>query len=361
MIDQKTFSREWIEDRSNHFKKGKAKGNSELIEKVMCAMYLLECIVSSGVDLVFKGGTSLILLLDEVHRFSIDIDIILKDEEELDASLDGIVANNFIFAKYEKNERKNTNGIPKVHYKFYFTSLLDDTEKYILLDILFEDNPYVETVTMPIVSSFLMTNGEPVNVVMPTIDCILGDKLTAFAPKTTGIPYGKDKELEIVKQLFDVSILFDKVSNLDHVRETFTKIAQNELEYREMTDKTPDDVLHDIYDTSFIVSMRGAVNKDEFNELELGVRRVKSHIFSRNFIIEEALLCASKAAYCAMLLLTKDSPIERFDESMNLSKEVIELEGFAKYFKTIKKITPEGFYYWKKAVELHNLGSDFIP
>lgn len=354
MIDQKTFSREWIEDRSNHFKKGKAKGNSELIEKVMCAMYLLERVVSSGVDLIFKGGTSLILLLDEVHRFSIDIDIILKDDEDLDAALDGIVANNFIFTKYKKNERKNANGIPKVHYKFYFTSLLDDTEKYILLDILFEDNPYVETVTMPIESSFLMANGEPVNVVMPTIDCILGDKLTAFAPKTTGIPYGKDKELEIVKQLFDVSILFDKVSNLDHVRETFTKIAQNELGYREMTDKTPDDVLHDIYNTSFIISMRGAVNKDEFNELELGVRRVKSHIFSRNFIIEEALLCASKAAYCAMLLLTKDNPIDRFDESMNLSEDVIELEGFAKYFKTIKKITPEGFYYWKKAVELNN-------
>ena len=353
MIDQKTFTREWIEDRSNHFKKGKAKGNSELIEKVMCALYLLEKLVSSGVDLIFKGGTSLILLLNEVHRFSIDIDIILKNDEGLDALIDGMVADNFIFTKYEKNERKNANGIPKGHYKFYFTSLLDDTEKYILLDILYEDNPYVEAVTMPIESSFLITDGEPVNVVMPTIDCILGDKLTAFAPNTTGIPYGKDKELEIMKQLFDVSILFDKVSNLNHVRETFTKIAQNELEYREMTDKTPEDVLHDIYDTSFIVSMRGAVNKDEFKELELGVKRVKSHIFSRNFIIEEALLCASKAAYCAMLLMTKDNPIERFDESMNLSKEVIELEGYTKYFRTIKKITPEGFYYWKKAVEMY--------
>ncbi len=62
----------------------------------------------------------------------------------------------------------------------------------------------------------------------------------------------------------------------------------------------------------------------------------------------------SKAAYSAMLLMTKDNSIERFDESMDLSKEVVELEGYAKYFKTIKKITPEGFYYWKKAVELHN-------
>jgi len=354
MIDKKTFTREWIDDRSTYFKKGKSKGNSELIEKVMSALYLLEKLVSNGVNLIFKGGTSLILLLDEVHRFSIDIDIILQDDEGLDTFLDGIIDNNYIFNKYEKSERKNSKGVPKAHYKFYFTSLLDDTEKYILLDILFEDNSYVKTVTMPIESAFLITNGDPINVVMPTIECILGDKLTAFAPRTTGIPYGVEKELEIIKQMFDVSILFDKITNLNHVRNTFIQIAQNELGYREMTEITTKDVLQDIYDTSFIIAMRGAVKKDEFKELELGVKRVKSHIFSRNFIIEEALLCASKAAYCSMLLIAEDNPIERYDESMNLSNEVIELEGFTKYFKTIKKITPEGFFYWKKAIELHN-------
>lgn len=96
------------------------------------------------------------------------------------------------------------------------------------------------------------------------------------------------------------------------------------------------------------------MNKAKFKELELGIRRVRSHIFSRNFIIEEALLCASKAAYCSMLLRVKESSLERFEESMDLSQITIELEGFTKYFKTIKKITPEGFFYWEKAVELHN-------
>lgn len=108
----------------------------------------------------------------------------------MDTLLDGIIVDNFIFTKYEKNERKNAKGIPKVHYKFYVTSLLDDTEKYILLDILYEINPYVETIMLPIESAFLVTDGNPINVMMPTIDCILGDKLTAFAPRTTGIPYG---------------------------------------------------------------------------------------------------------------------------------------------------------------------------
>jgi hypothetical protein len=354
MIDKKTFTREWIEDRSGYFKKGKSKGNSELIEKVINALYLLEKLVSSGVDLIFKGGTSLILLLEDVHRFSIDIDIILQNDVGLDALLDAIVGDNYIFQKYEKNERKNAKGIPKAHYKFYFTSVLDATEKYILLDILYEENPYKETVSKPIESLFLITDGEPISVVMPTIDCILGDKLTAFAPETTGIPYGVDKELEIIKQLFDVSNLFDKISNMDHVRETFVEIAQNELNYRGMTDITTQDVLKDIFDTSFIIAMRGSFMKEEFKQLELGVKRVKSHIFSKNFIIEDALLCASKAAYCSMLLTQKEIAIEKFDESIDLSKEIIDIDGFTKYFKTIKKITPEGFFYWKKAIELQN-------
>ncbi|GAB6107977.1 nucleotidyl transferase AbiEii/AbiGii toxin family protein [Fusibacter bizertensis] len=354
MIDKKTFTREWIEDRSNHFKTGKSKGNSELIEKVINALYLLEKLVSSGINMIFKGGTSLVLLLDEVHRFSIDIDIILQNDNGLDALLDAIISDNYIFQRYEKNERKNTKGIPKAHYKFYFTSILDNTEKYILLDILFEENPYDELITQPIESAFLLSSGDAINVVMPSINCILGDKLTAFAPKTTGIPYGADKELEIIKQLFDVNNLFDHISNLDHVRQTFNRIAQNELNYRGLTDVTIQDVLNDIYDTSFVIAMRGAHMEEEFKQLELGVKRVKSHIFSKNFIIEDALLCASKAAYCAVLMMRDDRVIEKFDASIDLSKDKIEIDGFTKHFNTIKKITPEGFFYWKKAVELKN-------
>lgn len=52
-----------------------------------------------------------------------------------------------------------------------------------------------------------MTEPEELTVNMPTLECLLGEKLTAFAPHTTGVPLGKKKELEIAKQLFDVAIL----------------------------------------------------------------------------------------------------------------------------------------------------------
>ena len=58
-----------------------------------------------------------------------------------------------------------------------------------------------------------------------------------------------------------------------------TQIAQNELNYRGLTDVTIQDVLKDVYDTSFVIAMRGAHMEEEFKQLELGVKRVKSHIF----------------------------------------------------------------------------------
>lgn len=263
-----------------------------------------------------------------------------------------VIKENYIFNNYQKENRKNASELSKEHYKFYFTSILDGTEKYILLDILYEDNPYTETVIRPIESVFLRTIGESVGVLTPSIDCILGDKLTAFAPNTIGIPYNADKELEIIKQLFDVSNLFDKCTDIHKVRGTFTRIAQNELKYRKMIDVTTQDVLLDIYDTSFIIAMRGAYGKEEFTQLEKGMKRIKSHIFSQKFNIEDAVLCSSKAAYCSMLLAHSTSDIERFDKAVDLRNEAIELDGFTKYFKSLKKITPEGYFYWMKAVEL---------
>ncbi len=36
-------------------------------------------------------------------------------------------------------------------------------------------------------------------VLVPSIECILGDKLTAFAPHTIGVPLHANKDMEIIK------------------------------------------------------------------------------------------------------------------------------------------------------------------
>jgi len=190
---------------------------------------------------------------------------------------------------------------------------------------------------------------------MPSVDCILGDKLTAYAPNTTGIPYGKNKELEIIKQLFDVGNLFDEMEDIDAVRNTFKQMAKQELEYREKDrDLTYIDVLNDIFETSKILSERGRIEKETFDQLQTGVNRIKDFIFSKNYILESAVNSASKAAYLSLLLKYDISVCEKFDQKIDLRKYVIEHPDYKK-FKSIIKFDPEAYFYWYKSVELLSL------
>lgn len=355
MIHEDTFTKEWIQKKSIDYKRGKRKADPALIEKVTKALLLLEGLGKTDLKFIFKGGTSLLLLLNEMHRFSIDIDIIIekgKSNVDMEKILSNIVKESLIFTQFEENVRKGNYEVPKAHYKIFYVSSLDRTESYILLDILFEKSHYVDVIQKSINCKFIEYKDPEIYVTMPSADCILGDKLTAYAPNTTGIPYGKDKELEIIKQLFDVANLFDVMENVDMVSKTFKKMAQQELIYRgKDNDYTYDDVLDDIFETSRILSERGRVEKDVFNQLQRGVNRIKDYIFSKNYILESAVNSASKAAYLSLLIKNCITDVERFDKKIDLKTLVISNPDFKK-FKTIMKFDPEAYFYWYKSIEM---------
>ena len=90
MIEEKCFTEEWLDQ----FKKQKDHKRIDkiILEKMIHALYLLERLKANGLDFVFKGGTSLVLLLKEGNRFSIDIDIICKAERTyLERILDKVI------------------------------------------------------------------------------------------------------------------------------------------------------------------------------------------------------------------------------------------------------------------------------
>ena len=58
-------------------------------------------------------------------------------------------------------------------------------------------------------NDLLLTEPEYLLVKTPDINCILGDKLTAFAPHTTGIPLNVKKDMEVMKQMYDVGALLE--------------------------------------------------------------------------------------------------------------------------------------------------------
>ena len=96
---------------------------------------------------------------------------------------------------------------------------------------------------------------------VPDVDSITEDKLTAFAPNTTGIKYGADKELEIIKQLFDIGNLFEKIDSIGAVAKSFNAFVIEEISYRGLTIGAPE-VLNDIIETAKIITLRDR-NRDE--------------------------------------------------------------------------------------------------
>ena len=56
-------------------------------------------------------------------------------------------------------------------------------------------------------------------------------KLTAFAPHTTGIPLNSGKDMEVMKQFYDVSSLLEIFTDFQQIGPTYGKIAQAEFGY----------------------------------------------------------------------------------------------------------------------------------
>ena len=85
MITNTSHTKDWIES----FRRNPEYNNTDpaLIEKMIMALTLLEYLALNKLEFIFKGGTALILLLDNANRFSIDIDISTeRSKEELESS-----------------------------------------------------------------------------------------------------------------------------------------------------------------------------------------------------------------------------------------------------------------------------------
>lgn len=126
------------------------------------------------------------------------------------------------------------------------------------MDILFEANHYTRIIQQEVSSRFLITSERLAAVSVPSLEDLLGYKLTAFAPNTTGIPYFKKEDSQsmgIIKQLYDVGNIFDVAEDLEVVKATFHQIAETEIIYREVTNGTSAIVLDDIYQTALSLSL----------------------------------------------------------------------------------------------------------
>ena len=352
MISKECFTTEWIAKKSVelHY------NDRNLIEKVIRALSLLEMLSASGCPFHFKGGTSLMLILGGgAHRLSIDIDIMCPPGTNIEDYLKDYEQSGFL--KYQLIERRQAGkDVPKSHSKFFYKVAFkgqSDATSFILLDVLYEECHYRKSNMIDIASPFIELEGEPLKVVVPSVEDILGDKLVAFAPETTGIPYYKNDKLstlEIIKQLYDVGRLFDRMQDIDMVSQSFKAIAKVELGYRNLGNDIKQ-IYNDIRQTALNISTRGFIDKEKFSLLQKGIVNIKPFIYMDAYRIEDAIVDASKAAYLATLIESGGNDIERFNYAQ-LADDLQINPVLTSKLNKLRIGLPEAYFYWAKTSRL---------
>lgn len=369
MIDKASLSAQWLEEKRKQYKK-----DPGIIEGMIHALYLLDQLKLTGLDFIFKGGTSLVLLMERPLRFSVDIDIIVKPEltrDVLESYLNKIIESSE-FLKLELDEKRSYKvGIPKAHYKFIYSSnvstknkegkIIVNPEREILLDVLFVHNPYPVLLEREIKTEWAVIDGNPLTVTTPDINSIAGDKLVAFAPTTTGVPYGLDKEKEIVKQLFDVGNLFPLIDNMEIFIKSYNSSAASEMKYRpERNITSVEDILKDTIATGIIIAKRefhapdDEDSKVKYSEINKGINQFTHFVFEGSFRIDHAQVASARAAYLAAVILTGFvDKLEIFDEKMTLEEYLITHPEYNFLNKRLKFIAKgEALFYWHRTVKL---------
>ena len=353
MISPDSRSLEWIEKAAadNH------ASNPILVEKVIRAFSLLEALARSGCPFIFKGGSSLMLHFGSSRRLSIDVDIICPPGTDIEKYW-SMYAGDYGFTLVEAVDRIYRSDVPKTHAKCHYqvsykTSSDVDT---ILLDVLTEDNNYHAVESLPIKSPFLLTEGPDVLVKVPCKADLLGDKLTAFAPHTTGIPFYKGTRncsMEIMKQMYDIASLLDATEDLTWTGETYRRLGALEMEYRRMEGLDIRSVAEDTIATALCISTNGYGHEEDFRFYSDGITRVRNFIHSERYNMIGAVRDASKAAYAAACALNKIAKPERYNPEKAESLAAARIPAsFSSRLNPLKVQNPEAFFFWLKTAEL---------
>ena len=347
MLKRGCFTKEWIEK----IRIENPPADPTIIEKTIYAFELISQLVKHKLDFIFKGGTSLILIFDKPKRLSIDVDITTEAESSKIEKTLAEITKDSLYTGWVEDPRK-ISKIPKKHYKMNFNSIINPGHNsYILLDVLFQKNPYPSIISKNISNRFIEME-ESLECNISSVNSLLGDKLTTFAPKTTGIPFGADKSMEINKQLFDIGELFDLADNIYEIEKSFNNFFEIESGYREK-EISPNDVISDIIETSFLISqlrLKGCKENENTNEFISGMQKLRSHLIGSTYNLENAKLNSAKAAFIVSSFQGKEN--FNMDKAFDISRiNNLKLPDNFIVLERLKNIQPDVYYLWQKITQ----------
>lgn len=321
-----------------------------IFEKTTYALVLLSELIKYYPGLIFKGGTALLFHKFPPIRFSIDIDVILGEKENgnlLLKNLNKLVANSQFFERLKEDERES--DILKRHYKFYYNSKFTDRdrEEYVLLDMVFCANPYYRLIAKSLNEIPLLSVDKVIKAKIPTPEGLFGDKLTAISPETIGISLNEKREMEFVKQIVDLGLLFELSIDFKDLIHTFEKNSKIENKFRK-TNYSQDEILSSIEEISFKYSqylLRGANNNfPEIECLNRGLKKVSNHLVGK-YGQNDLKFSFSKIAYICNVLRKR----ERVEIIKNIDFKKVEgkkLKGKYAILELLKKTNPQAYFYW---------------
>lgn len=297
-----------------------------------------------------------------IRRLSLDIDILCAaPADTLEKSITE-VATVAPFVRYEEDDR-GARGLPlRRHFKFFYSPILEgNPAPFVILDVVEEYDIPHEVVVKTIKPDLLQIERD-VTVTVPTIESLLADKLTAFAPRTIGVPlfppHGRDADtMQIIKQLFDVGALFDLAEDLSVVRRVYRRVFVQENEYRG-GGFSHKQALGDTLDAALLISrheLKGVVTTSEAQKMVEGVRKLSGHLVNHRFNLVAAKIAAAKAALMSQLVLAENEGNSLIAwRALPAMEEIgtLTIEGSWSRLQRLRNTSPEAFFYWYQAAKL---------
>jgi hypothetical protein len=211
-----------------HYEAHSGTAPAHLCELVVHCLELVSQLSHAGLAYRFKGGNSLLLLLEQPERFSIDADIVTTTPKAALIELVGRIADSCeAFTRWESRQPQTKPWLPMMSFKLFFNSVYQSPDDaYVMLDVVLEPPPY-PGVVKPVRCGHLYESAAQVEV--PSVSGLIGDKLLTLGPSTLGIPVGKGKEAQRLKHVFDVARLLQEEYDARAVRQaSLGCVAQEE-------------------------------------------------------------------------------------------------------------------------------------
>jgi len=298
--------------------RNKFDASEALAEQAVHCLALVAQLVDAGLSFQFKGGNSLLLVLDKPLRFSIDVDIATNESRErIEACLDDIVHRHGLFLKWTRRQHKTKPWLPLASYFcFYRSHFVNENDAFVMLDAQLTRSPYATTFTAVRCGRLFASDSK---VEIPLASSIIGDKLLTLGPETLGIPFGKGKDAQRLKHVFDVSLLLRTEAPLNEIKKSFFACLEHENKLQEKA--IP--VVCVLADTlAYCESIRSMAYCGEPNdtmtvaqrENTVGFAPFAGHLFSKNYTWDTLALDLARVAFVMASVCTSKIEDGRFTD-----------------------------------------------